>query len=350
MQKSFDMINYKVITFPSVYETAYGNTENAAKDLLNGMKVKKDDAWYLVGNMAKRNSVNAGRIVNAAPTEDDFDILFRAALINVADKVEKPFTITVGLPLSTFNIYKNPAQQYLAKRHFLVEHDTTTYNVNGGLKKNTFDVDTYEVIPEIVGGIIGLKRTIAQAADENFIAISFGFGTMEGGYVTSDGLVNRTCFSTHGIRYVINNLVRELNTQYYLEMKNEHQMDEAFIKGSMFTNRKRIDFKDLKQTLLRQYYKEVVSPMMRQYFSDADLEDCSRIYLLGGGANYTDLTDMVAEEFSDLMPVVVVNEPETIASIGYLYNSLRVSDNNPMRCIGLDLGNASTTISIFEKA
>jgi len=45
----------------------------------------------------------------------------------------------------------------------------------------------------------------------------------------------------------------------------------------------------------------------------------------------------------------VAPEPETLVSVGYLYNSLRVSDNNPARCIGLDLGNASTTISVFEK-
>ena len=42
-------MDYKVITFPSVFEAAFGNTENSAKDLLNGLKVKKDDSCYLVG-------------------------------------------------------------------------------------------------------------------------------------------------------------------------------------------------------------------------------------------------------------------------------------------------------------
>ena len=33
----------KVLTvnFPSVLETTFGNTENSAKDLLNGLKIKK---------------------------------------------------------------------------------------------------------------------------------------------------------------------------------------------------------------------------------------------------------------------------------------------------------------------
>jgi plasmid segregation protein ParM len=337
------------ISFPSVYETAFGNTENSAKDLLNGLKVKRNETWYLVGNMAKRSAVNAGRIVNAAPTEEDFDILFRSSMVNILDKVKQPFTVTTGFPLSTYNVYKNSAQQYLGRRHFLVEYDANTFNVKGGIKKNTFEIDTFDVIPEIVGGIIGLKKTLPDIANENFIAISFGFGTVEGGFATSDGLVHRTCFSSHGIRYVIGNLARELNINYYLEMKNEHQMDEAFVKGSIFANRRRIDLKEMRNTLLRQYYKEVVSPLMRQHFTDGDLEQCSKIYLLGGGAHYDELTDAVAEEFHGFIPVEVVPQPEIIASIGYLYNSLRVSDNNPSRCIGIDIGNATTTTSIFEQ-
>jgi hypothetical protein len=337
------------ISFPSVYETAFGNTENSAKDLLNGLKVKKNETWYLVGNMAKRSAINAGRIVNAAPTEDDFDILFRSSMVNILDKVKQPFTVTTGFPLSTYNVYKNGAQQYFGRRHFLVENDATTFNVKGGIKKNTFEIDTFDVIPEIVGGIIGLKKTLPDIANESFIAISFGFGTVEGGFATSDGLVHRTCFSSHGMRYVIANLARELNINYYLEMKNEHQMDEAFVKGSIFANRRRIDLKEIRNTLLRQYYKEVVSPLMRQHFTDADLEQCSKIYLLGGGAHYSELTDAVAEEFHGFIPVEIVPQPEIIASIGYLYNSLRVSDNNPSRCIGVDIGNATTTTSIFEQ-
>src|SRR5664279_2878095 len=335
------------ISFPSVFETAFGDTESSAKDLLNGLKIKKGDNWYLVGTLAQRSAINAGRIVNAAPSEEDFDILFRSAMATVIDKVEQPFTITIGFPLATYNAYKGAAQQYLGHRHFLIEYDSNTYNVKGGIKKNTFEINNFDVIPEIVGGIIGLKKLLPADAGENFIAISFGFGTVEGGFASSEGLVHRTCFSSHGIRYVIGNLVRELNTKYYLEMKNEHQMDEAFVKGSIFTNRRRIDLKDYRQSLLRQYYKEVVSPLMRQHFTDADLEQCSKIYLLGGGANYTDLSDAVTEEFDGFIPVEVVPDPELVVSIGYLYNSLRVSDNNPSRSIGIDIGNATTTSSIF---
>ncbi len=337
------------INFPSIFETAFGNTENSAKDLLNGIKIKRNDAWYLVGNLAKRSAVNAGRIVNAAPDGEDFDILFRSAIVNVVEKLQHPFVVTTGFPLSTYNIYKSLAEQYLSRRHFLLDHDTHTFNLKGGIKKNTFEIDLYEVIPEIVGGIIGLKKTIPNAEKENLIAISFGFGTVEGAMATTDGLIHRSSFSSHGIRYVIGNLTRELNQKYSLEMKNEHQMDDAFAKGSLFTNRKRIDLQGMRKELLTQYYREVISPLLRKHFTDADLESCDKIYLMGGGAYYKELTDAVAEEFAGFIPVEVVPDPENLVSIGYLYNSLRISDTKPDRCLGIDLGNASTAVSFFEK-
>ena len=341
-------MNDTTINFPSIFETAFGNTENSAKDLLNGLKIKRGEKWYLVGNLARKGAINAGRVVNASPKEEDFDILFRSAITNVIEKVDHPFVITLGLPFSTYNVYKSAAEYYLGKRHFMIDYDTRTFNLIGNITKNTFIVDQYEIIPEIVGGIIGLKKLIPQAENENFIALSFGFGTMEGALATTDGLVHRTNFSSHGIRYVINNLARELNQKYFLEMKNEYQLDEAFVKGSLFTNRKLIDLTDMRKELLIQYYKEVVSPQLRKHFTDADLESCDKIYLMGGGANYNELYEAVREEFSNFIPVEVAPHPEYIISIGYLYNSLRLSDKKAARCIGIDLGNATTAVSYFE--
>jgi hypothetical protein len=212
-----------------------------------------------------------------------------------------------------------------------------------------FDIDHCEVIPEIVGSIIGLKKTANLPSSKNFIAISFGFGTVEGTMATEEGLVHRTSFSSHGIKYVINNLVRELNQKYYLEMKNEYQLDEAFVKGSIFTNRKRIDLRELRKELLTQYYKEVISPLLRNYFTDQDFENCETIYLMGGGAYYPELTSAFMDEFKGFIPVEIAPEPEKLASIGYLYNSLRISDNYHKRSLGIDLGNSSSIISFFEE-
>jgi hypothetical protein len=70
------------------------------------MKIKVDGQWYLVGDLAKKNGIDAQRVINAAPDQLDFEILFKSALLNCAETVEKPFNITMGLPYSTYNAYR----------------------------------------------------------------------------------------------------------------------------------------------------------------------------------------------------------------------------------------------------
>jgi len=341
----------KVLTahYPSVFETTFGNTENSSKDLLTGIKVKSGTNWYMVGNLAKQGGVNPGRITNASPDEQDFDILFRSALLQLQERSKQPLVITAGFPFSTYNIYKSAAEQFLKKRHFLIEYDTRTFNNNGDIKKVTFEIDNFEIIPEIVGGIIGLKKVLNDQKLENFIAISLGYGTVEGGMASADGLVHRTCFSSHGIQYVVDNLGRELSKKYYLEMRNNHQLDEAMVNGYIFLNRRKIDLKEIRRELLLQYCREVIVPMLRKYFTDRDYEKCEKIYLMGGGAYYPEMQEVFKNEYGDSIPVEVAPDPDKLASIGYLYNSYRISDKYHERCAGIDIGNSSTIVSVFQE-
>ena len=48
------------------------------------------------------------------------------------------------------------------------------------------------------------------------------------------------------------------------------------------------------------------------------------------------------------MPVEIAPDADKLASIGYLYNSLRISDEKFESAIGIDLGNATTIVSTFE--
>lgn len=341
-------MNIYSLTFPSVFESSFGNTESSARDLLNGIKIKRDNAWYMVGNLAKTGGVSPHRITNASPEEEDYDILFRSALVNILDKVQQPMVVTVGFPFSTYNVYKAEAENFLRQRHRMVEYDTKTFHTSGCCKKGLFEIDNYDVIPEIVAGMIGLKKLLPEAPS-CFMAISLGFGTVEGGVASENGLVHRTCFSSHGLQYAVDNLHRELNKKYYLEMKNVHQLDDALTKASIFINRKKIDLAELRGEILRQYYREVIAPMLRKYFTDQDFERCEKIYLMGGGAFYPELTEAFTEEFRDSIPVEVAPEPEKLASIGYLYNSYKLSDKSPHRSVGIDIGNATTVVSLFQE-
>lgn len=336
------------IVFPSVMESALVNTDNAAANLVNGLKVKKgDDEWYIVGKLAKTAGVNATRITNASPAEDYYEILFKSAAAVIDGQVEGPYTLTTGFPYSVYNAFKNPADDFLKRRHFMGEYDSSTFELSGAPKRFKLDLDNYEIIPEIVGCIIGIKKLFAEKEPVNFLVVSLGFGTVEGGMASEAGLVNRTCFSSHGLQYVVDNMQRQLEKRYYLSLKNVHQLDDAIAKGWLFINRQKIDIMPLRRQLLNQYYKEVVSPLIKKYISDRDFETCETIYLAGGGALYPELVNAFQEEFGKDIGITVAPQPDKLASIGYLYNSVRLSGKKYNTCVGLDIGNSSTIVSFF---
>ncbi|HWB28627.1 MAG TPA: ParM/StbA family protein [Chitinophagaceae bacterium] len=337
------------VSFPSIFEPVFGNTENSANDLLNGIKIKNGNNWYIAGNLAKFDGFSPKRIINASPEETDYEILFKAAMVIASGRIKNPISVTVGFPFSTYNIYKTPTEDFLTKRNFLIEYDTQTFNYTGAVKKAMIELEKFEVIPEIVGGIIGIKNIFGgQLSAGNFIVISLGFGTLEGAMASKKGLIQRTVFSTYGLSYAVNNLNRELNKHYFLSMKNEFQLDDAMVNAHIVVNRKKIDLKPLRKEIIEQYYKSVISPAMRKYFADSDFETCENIYLIGGGANYEELVNCFKEEFRDILSVIVPNKPENTASIGYLYNTLRLTSGQPNQCIGLDLGNSSTVLATIE--
>lgn len=334
------------ITIPSIFESSYGNAENMASGLLTGMRIKQEDKWYMVGELAKRNGINPHRIINAAPSEEDYEILFKAALLSVHQQVESPLTVTLGLPFSTFNAYQREVERFLDKKFFTIEYDSSTYANKGGVQKVNVEIAKFDIIPELVGNIVGLKKILQNNHPENFIMISLGYGTAEGGMVTPEGLLQRSSFSTHGLRYVITNAHKELSKRHYLELKNEFQINDALNKGYMFVNRKNIDLKGIREEIITQYYKEVISPLIRSNFSDRDFESAEKIYITGGGVYFEDLVDCFNNEFRDVLKVELAPFPEKLASIGYLHHAMRMSDGNNAHCVGIDLGNSSTVVSV----
>jgi len=340
------------VSFPSVFEAAYGNTENTATSLLTGLQIKVDNQWYLVGDLARKNGVNAQRVVNASPDQLDFEILFKSALLNCVDTVDKPFNITLGLPYSTYNAYRQPLLRMLEQRYFTVEYNSETYKSDGGVRSVNVELKNFDVIPEIVGAVIGIKRgnLVKDSNPRNFIVVSLGYGTCEGGMATEEGLVQRTCFSVHGIRYVVNNVQRELNKLHYLDMKNEFQLNDSLTKGVMIANRKRIDIRDIRREVISQYYRQVISPSLRSHFSDQDFERCSAIYLVGGGVLFSELKEEFEEEFTGFLPVEVVENPQTVASVGYYHHAMSLGGSTSANSIGLDIGNSSTIVTYHKNA
>jgi actin-like ATPase involved in cell morphogenesis len=94
----------------------------------------------------------------------------------------------------------------------------------------------------------------------------------------------------------------------------------------------------------------VISPSLRSHFSDGDFERCSAIYLVGGGVLFSELKEQFEEEFTGFLPVEVVENPQTVASVGYYHHAMSLGGGTSANSIGLDIGNSSTIVTYHKNA
>ncbi|MDE5640099.1 MAG: hypothetical protein K2I47_10045, partial [Odoribacter sp.] len=171
---------------------------------------------------------------------------------------------------------------------------------------------------------------------------------------------------THGLRHAVNLLAHELAKNFYLNLKTEHQIDVAFLQGSITVNRVKHNILDIREKVLKMYYQEIIAPNLRKAFTDDDFNKCSKMYLVGGGALYPELVQCFKEEFGEYVSVEVYPEPEKCASHGYCLNSkiksgttkTSIPNNveadeikifrNPQLAVGMDIGNANTCVTIYK--
>jgi len=331
-------------TFSSLIENNNTNLNNTAADLLNGLKVFHNNQWYICGNLALTEGQAPHKLINSSPNDMDYQLLVKAAMLLVADSVEQPVTVTTGFPYSTYRIYKDLAVEQLKKTH-VIEYDSSTFG-SGGKKTKMLDVATVDIIPEIVGCSIALRKGEEKASGSFFI-LSCGFGTFESILSMDSGVVEQSMISTHGLRYAINYMINELAKTHYLGFRTAHTLDEAFQRGSLFIDRKHIDVREIRKNALRSYYAEVVSPALRNIITDKNLTKTTKMYLCGGGMYYQDLVDCFASEFGEILQIEVVSDPASLASKGYALNSQRLT-NNPKASVGIDIGNSTTVVTNFQ--
>jgi len=331
-------------TFSSLIENNNSTLNNTSSDLLNGLKVFHNNQWYICGNLALNEGLAPHKLLNSSPEDLDYQLLVKAALLLVAEDVEQPITVTTGFPYATYRIYKEAAIEQLKKSH-IIEYDASTFG-GSGKRTSILEVKNLDVIPEIVGCSIALRKGDA-AATGNFFILSCGFGTFESVLSMDSGVVEQSMISTHGLRYAINYMINELQKTHYLELRTANTLDDAFQKGYLYINKKNIDVREIRKNALRAYYNEVISPSLRNVINDKNLMKTNKVYLCGGGMFYQDLVDCFTAEFGELVQLEVVNDPASLASKGYALNSLRISGGLQKSSVGIDIGNATTIVTRF---
>ncbi len=335
----------KSYSIPSVFEHNNSGLTMVSQDLINGLRVYIDDIPYIVGTLALSEGAAPHRTINASPREVDYQILFKTALLVSNYKNNRPVVVTTGFPFSTFQINRQLAKDLMQKVH-RVEFDMSPFS-NKGRSEIKVDALTIEVLPEMMGNIIALRKGETKATG-NFFVVSLGYGTCEAILSTENGIVQRTAVSINGMQYAIDLFARELSLEYNLGLKNEKQIEVAFMNNFIMLDRKKIDIIDIRRKVLTMYYKDVISPSLRRAFTDADFTKSNKLYITGGGALFMDLVENFYKEFEDILHIEVVETPLTLTSIGYCLHSVQVNGGDMNSAVGIDVGNSNTVVTQFE--
>jgi hypothetical protein len=337
-----------ISVFPSVYESTRSDLSGVSSDLISGLKIDYNDESYMIGELALQEGLSPHRLINCAPGELDYDILFRAALLLAKEKAGNDFSMTTGFPFEMYQMHNDTAKQRLTKS-FDVLYDSSTYSSNGrsGKQAATIQVQSVDVIPEIAGSIIALRYGDFQE-DEDFFVVSLGYGSMEGVVSTEKGIIRRTATSTHGLRYAVNMLKEELQKEYYLGFKTEHQLNVAFQNGKINVDKRTVDLTAIRRKVLKSYFENIIRPALSNSFQDSDFASCSKLYLVGGGAYFNELTNLITEEYDGILNVVVPDNPEQMAVTGYCLNSAMQFENEGVS-VGIDMGNANTLVAVADQ-
>lgn len=335
----------KSYSIPSVFEHNNSDLSLVSQDLIHGLRLYVEDVPYIVGNLALSEGNAPHRTINASPREVDYQILFKTSLLLANYKNTRPLVVTTGFPFSTIQVNKELAKNLLKGKH-TIDFDMSPFSPKGRTELKT-EVLNLEVLPEMMGNIVALRKGETKATG-NFFVISLGYGTCETVLSTENGIIQRTSTSISGLQYAIDLFVKELSLQYYLGLKNEKQIEVAFMNNYIMLDRKKVDIVDIRRKVLNMYYKDVISPTLRRVFTDADFTRASKMYITGGGALFTDLVENFYKEFESILHIEVVENPLTLTSIGYCLHSVEVNGGDMKSAVGIDMGNSNTVVTQFE--
>ena len=336
------MLMPKFISIPSLLEAYSVPLQGVAHSIENGLQIYDNNQGYVIGNLALEQGISPYRNINSSPKESDYQILAKAGILVGSEGRSGEYTITSGFPFATYELFKQAAMEFFTPKDITIEYNPGVFS-QGERRKSQYSIRRIDIIPEIQGSVIAIRKGRIQDSN-NFFIVSLGYGTFETALSTESGLVARTCLSTNGLRTAVNNLYRELSRIENVGLKNEHQMNQSFQSGKISIGRMKKDLTELRRKHLQNYYQEIISPTLRKAFTDNDFEKSSSLYLVGGGAMYPELVKAFQDEFSEFIDVIIPEDPSNMASYGYYLNSC-IWTGDKKTALGLDIGNAYTVVA-----
>jgi hypothetical protein len=334
----------QTFSIPSVIEANPVELTKVSADLINGLKIFHDDGnAYIVGNLAIREGVAPHKSINSSPSDKDYNLLAKAALLIASKKAEGTCYVTTGFPFLNYQLFRQQAIEFFQANH-TIRYDASTFSTTG-LSEQVVNVVKAMVIPELQGCDIAI-RSGELKPEGCFFLVSIGYGTFEAAFSTPEGLVQRTAISGPGVRYAVTGAVKELLRTQEVGLKAEHQFDQGFNTGKIVLNRNTVDLTEIRKKYLQLYYTEVISSLLANAFADKDFSKCKQMILTGGGALYTDLVEHFEKEFGNILSVKVQPDPTLSASQGFCIHSKTFAEGYNAIAVGIDIGNANTVVSV----
>ena len=347
MEKSF--------TFPSVLEENYRDFEKVVNDFLDGIKIANFNGKdYIIGNLALKEGLSPHKFINSSAEDIDYQLLGSTGLIVATQGTYSNLIVTTGFPFSTYQPFRGGAVDFFKKQHSLSLDTRPLGGTN--IEQVKLNVQELYVMTEVEGAVKYIREGELKEK-ENFILASIGYGTLELALSRQSGIVYRTAASANGIIYAIKLMAEELQKTYYYNILTDQQLERAFQRGSIIVNRRKVNLTELRDKILETYYREVISPAIRRNITDEDFYDIDRIYIVGGGGLYPKIMEMFCSEFKDIVQVILVPTPNLAASKGYCLKSVEIAkekisileDKDSYVCVGLDLGNNNTVVSVTDE-
>ena len=336
-------MNFYSISIPSLVERNSQSLMQVSAEPEKCIQLYETGVGYLIGDLALSQGHAPYRNLNSSPADLDYQLLAKAGLLIASDAKSRELVLTTGFPYTTYELYKQQAIDFFSPKDIFIEFNSDT-SVVSTRKRIQLTIKHLEIMPEILGCVTAIRKGLSQQG--NFFIVSLGYGTCETALSLESGLVTRTCMSASGLRYAVNNLHAELSKSHNLGMKNEHMVNQSFQHGKIVVDRKRKDLAEIRRNHLANYYDEVISPTFRKAFTDSDFEKADTLYLVGGGARYADLVECFKQEFDGILNIIVPEQAENMASVGYALRSAQwCGPGNPHLAVGLDIGNAYTVLS-----
>ena len=342
----------KTFVFPSVLEEDNRDYEKVVDEFLDGIKISDfNNKNYIVGNLALNEGLSPHKFLNSSAEDLDYQLLGLTGLLIATQGTFNNLIVTTGFPFTTYQAFKQTSVDFFKGDH-KVSFDSAPLG-GKGLEKVNLSVKGVDVMTEVEGAIKYIRNSDLNEKN-NFILASIGYGTFEIALSKPSGLVYRTTASSRGILYAVRLLEEELQKSFYINILTDQQLERAFQRGNIVINRKKVDLTEMRDKVLESYFNEVISPAIRRNITDEDFYDIETIYLVGGGAHYDKIVELFNKEFNDIIKVVVVPDPSQAASKGYCINAMEkakeqintLEDRSSYVCVGLDLGNNNTVVTV----